>query len=321
MDQDPEALVHNVEEIVEKACSYIKKNPRSLGYITREETMKQISNLKEHKIWDIIHADETLKLLPKISKAFNINIRNLRNWRNQLLMDRTWLPMHIKDPDKSNVFTSDQLDNLANIINHITQTQNVIITNQLVKNLSIAYYKNLTYHPQPNLKFSASSHFISAFKKKYKFSTRRLHPKRRPTAKQKVIDNFLIKAKRIFRNAEPSHIVNADESFWRCMEYHYRTWAPTNSSNVLIHTEGSEKSGFTALATVARDGNKFPLILIPKGTTVKSESSWFGSGRSLNVRGNQIPEALPNPYFNDTSSRFSSQETITPESLTDHSPK
>lgn len=136
-----------------------------------------------------------------------------------------------------------------------------------------------------------------------------------------VIDDFLIKAKRIFRRAEPSHIVNADESFWRCMEYHHRTWAPTNSSNVLMHTEGSEKSGFTALATVARDGQKFPLILISKGTTVKSESNWFGSGRSLNVKSNQIPEALSNPFFNDTSSRFSSHETITPESLTDHSPK
>lgn len=36
----------------------------------------------------------------------------------------------------------------------------------------------------------------------------------REDQQQNKKDSFLIKAKRIFRKAEPDHIVNADESFW-----------------------------------------------------------------------------------------------------------
>lgn len=231
-----------VKGIVDRACSMIEINPRALGYITKEQTLKNIQNLKKFEIWQVLHTDEIIQQFPRIQDTFGINFRSLRHWHNHLKLDREWLPLHKKDPDKSNVFTTAQLENLAKIILRIANSQNVIITNQLVKNLSLAYYKSLAYHPQPHLNFSASSHFISNFKKAFRFSTRRLHPKRRPTANKQTVDIFLRKAKRIFRKAQPDHIVNADESFWRCEEYHNKTWALTNSSSILLHTTVSEKS-------------------------------------------------------------------------------
>ena len=74
-------------------------------------------------------------------------------------------------------------------------------------------------------------------------------------------------------------MVNGDESFWRCEEYHLKTWAPVNSQSIILHTNGSEKAGFTAVATVSLSGKKFPLILIGKGSSIKVEKNWFGSGR------------------------------------------
>ena len=116
-------------------------------------------------------------------------------------------------------------------------------------------------------------------------------------------------------------MVNADESFWRCEEYHMKTWAPVNSQSILLHTNGSEKAGFTAVATVSLSGEKYPLILIGKGTSIKVENNWFGSGRSLNSRIPAEPEALPNPFHGMSASRKSSVEKVVPNSLTDHSKK
>lgn len=231
-----------------------------------------------------------------------------------------WLPNHAKT-EFGHVFTDKQLENLAHIVNRICDSQNVIITNQLMKNLNIAYYKSLNFHPQSGLKFNASSHFLSFFKKKFRFSTRRLHQKRRPSAPRVSVSNFLKRSKKIFKKADHSHIVNSDESFWRCEEYHLRTWAPTNSQSIILHTYNSEKSGFTALATIGLDGQKYPLILIAKGKTIAVESNWFGSDRSLNAQFQTTLEKLPNPFKGFSSSRKSTIETIVPRSFTDLSLK
>lgn len=263
-----------VEDLITNTEEFIQNNPRSLGYISHAETMKSIKNLKKFGKWQILDKDETVRHFRQISNAFKINVRSLRDWHLQLKKNPNWLTNHAKT-EFGHVFTDKQLENLAHIVNRICDSQNVIITNQLMKNLSIAYYKSLNFHPQSGLKFNASSHFLSFFKKKSRFSTRRLHQKRRPSAPRVSVSNFLKRSKKIFKKADHSHIVNSDESFWRCEEYHLRTWAPTNSQSIILHTNNSEKSGFTALATIGLDGQKYPLILIAKGKTIAVESNWF----------------------------------------------
>ena len=60
------------------------------------------------------------------------------------------------------------------------------------------------------------------------------------------------------------------------------TWAKTNPDNIQIYNEDSDKKGFTALATILRDGTKLPLIFIANGKSHTIENNWFGGGRSIN---------------------------------------
>ena len=115
--------------------------------------------------------------------------------------------------------------------------------------------------------------------------------------------------------------MNADESFWRCEEYYRKTLAHVISESVLIHVSGPEKAVFTALATIAANGTRFPLVLVAKGKNYKVEKNWFGGGRSLSSPGILQKDLMQNPYYGIPNSCRSTQEKVNLKSFTDCSIK
>ena len=107
---------------------------------------------------------------------------SLYDWQKNLLDDPNWVPDHSKDPNISNVFTQKQHEELIEIIDSICESQNVPVTNLLIKEIVRIYYNHLSYHPQPNLQFNASDHYITKLKKLLNYSRRRSHPERRPSS-------------------------------------------------------------------------------------------------------------------------------------------
>ena len=79
------------------------------------------------------------------------------------------------------------------------------------------------------------------------FSRRRAHLKRRPDLDPSLVDALRQRVEQIFTEYRDDHILNADETFWRCTEQSNYTWAPTGSDNIHIYVPNNEKDGFTAL--------------------------------------------------------------------------
>lgn len=208
-----------------------------------------------------------------------------------------WLPKHLKNSEYSRVFTPLQFYTIEKLINSISESHNIPITNLLIKELLRCYYFNLIVKPQPNLQFNCSSHYVTKIKQLLSYSTRVFHPKRRSSASDKNIHKFKQRCQFIFSHAKPKQIVNSDESFFRCYQSLNKTWDKIGSKDVYINSDADEKEGFTFVATICLDGRKFPLELLSEGTTTWCEENWFGPNHHINANSNNIEEVI-NIFYN-----------------------
>ncbi|KAK8845055.1 hypothetical protein M9Y10_021231 [Tritrichomonas musculus] len=158
---------------------------------------------------------------------------------------------------------------------------------------------------------------IRQFKKRHNFARRKAHKKRRPTASDETIEEFLTSIEQIFNTTPKSHIFNADETFWRLCENGDYTWAAVGSTKVNVNT-CDEKAGFTSVCMISADGQKYPPVLISVGTTERCEKGWFGGGRHI-FGSKYAKETLPNPLSQIKLIRTNKTDKIEPQSLTDHS--
>ena len=126
------------------------------------------------------------------------------------------------------------------------------------------FYNLLDCHPQPNIGFKSSEHYLIKIKEDINFSSRHYHPNRRPNATTNEISMFIKKCRYVMRRKEKPHIVNTDESFFRINEMQNITWAKKNTDNVYVNTDFGDKAGFTFPGTIAFDGSKHSLVLISK---------------------------------------------------------
>ncbi|KAK8841784.1 hypothetical protein M9Y10_026733 [Tritrichomonas musculus] len=271
----------------EKMKRKIEKIPTFHKCRKHNDNMSIVDALKECGIWNLLKFKAARKYFKKINQLFGVSKSSLYDWQKNLLDDPNWVPDHSKDPNISNVFTQKQHEELIEIIDSICESQNVPVTNLLIKEIARIYYNHLSYHPQPNLQFNASDHYITKLKKLLNYSRRRSHPERRPSAAKETINLFLQRCRYVFKNGKKTHIVNTDESFFRTTPDGMYTWAFKGSSDVIINVDGDSKEGFTYLGTISSDGVVFPLVLIAKGKSQVVENHWFGENHHISIDKNQ----------------------------------
>jgi hypothetical protein len=121
--------------------------------------------------------------------------------------------------------------------------------------------------------FTCSDGFVSDFKIRNGFSSRRCHLKRRSTVSEQVRQQFVDEIEWLFRNVPRDHILNCDETSWRVFPNGLLTWADTGSQNVQAIIDGSEKDCITVLATARATGGKCPLFFLAHGVTQAVEES------------------------------------------------
>lgn len=115
------------------------------------------------------------------------------------------------------------------------------------------------------------------------------------------------------------HIVNCDESFFRCMQLNDKTWAKKGVKDVIINSNTDYKVAYTFLGTIYYDRTKFQLVLLFKGSTQRSEKSWFGQNHNITDSINESDE-VNNPLYKLTDDGLQ-PSIIKPNYLTDHSLK
>ena len=115
--------------------------------------------------------------------------------------------------------------------------------------------------------FQISAHFISNFKQRNRFSSRRPHFKRRTKSSLEYIQNFKAEIIALFNVFDHSYILNADETSWRIFPNGIITCAETGSDSVSVQVQDDDKKVVSVMATIFGASTKFPLYIIAKGKT------------------------------------------------------
>lgn len=275
--------------------------------------------MKKDGIWVILGTPYIKGHKASIADHYHIPYNTLDYWCKQLSKNKNWLPLHKKNPLKSRVFTPKQEKTLNNIVKNLCKELKLPMTNNLFRFIATMYYHKIPkgHHPQPNLQFNCSDHFILKFRDRFRLSRRKAHAKRRPKVSQDEIKEFREKAKEIFTNFSHDHIVNCDETFWHVTNMQLTSWVERNEDSVQIDPRGDDKKGFTALATILLSGRKLPLVFIAKGKQI-AEGKWFGYKRHItDANINFTP--LPNPLYKRYTGSLGNNEFYIPQSRTDFS--
>lgn len=120
------------------------------------------------------------------------------------------------------------------------------------------------------------SHFISNFKKRNGFSSRRSRFSRRPVTSEDKIGGWKAEMKNLFATVSLDRIVNCDETSWQLFPNGILTWADTGSDNIQTKVNGNTKDSITVMGTITAANTKLPLHMIAKGSTERAEISQFG---------------------------------------------
>jgi hypothetical protein len=141
-------------------------------------------------------------------------------------------------------------------------------------------------HGQLTVKnFHGSNGFVSNFKQRHSFSSRRPHSKRRPEERIQMNEARAGRWTRQIRlllrerQHELSHVVNCDETCWRRDPNGILTCAKKGTDGASLDIRGNEKAAITALATITADNKKLPLFIIAKGKTKRAEATQLGNIR------------------------------------------
>ena len=244
----------------------MKENPRGMGY---KNHIALINKLIEKKLWQTMTKRKLmLEELKLFCEVFDVAESTVRSWNKNLLINPNWLPNHERRTTSFNLTTHEE-NVLAEILRQIIDSELTNVTNTLVRTIALKYYYS-RHSPNHKNQVHFCDKWIRQFKSRHNFSRRKVHKKRRPTASQQTIDEFINLIEEVFNTVPFSHIFNVDETFWRLCQSGDYTWAPTGSTNVTINTQ-DEKAGFTTVCTIGANGEKYQPILISIGTTEQCE--------------------------------------------------
>ena len=277
--------------------------------------LANIKKMKKDLIWYVLGTEEMDGHCAEIARIYDVHEATLERWHRKMKQNPSWEGPSYKKSQEGYVFSEKQEENLVNIINFVIQKLHQPMTNYLFHILATSYYHSIPDNEkqQINLNFNASNRYIKKFRERHNLSRRRAHPKRRTSVQNQEIAAFREKIQHLATIVCHDHILNSDETFWRLDDFNLFTWAPTGSDNVIVQTNDNEKAGFTSLATISLDGDKFPLVHIAKGKTKRAEKNWFLEGRSIGFSAQQMAQAPKIKTFSHPNLQISAN------SYTDHS--
>ena len=108
---------------------------------------------------------------------------------------------------------------------------------------------------------------MESFLKRNHMSNRVCTAQRRHEIDQTEVDAFHTLINEALNDPSDKIILNADESHWKVLMPPKRSIAFTGQDSVKLDIDGDRKAGFTILATISSDGDKYPLVMIARGKT------------------------------------------------------
>ena len=222
--------------------------------------------------WDIWFGDWDDTKARKIS-SFGVCLPTVYRWRKQYEKDPQWRPWKTNKGRDRRVFTIEEETAISDYITVNWLVLGRVFTDQDFHDLAHEAYrmKYLSGNEDSVRDFHASPGFIADFKRRNGFSSRCAHPKKRPSRREDLEDNFTRHVKQLLSDVNKERIVNVDETFWRCLPSDLKTWGKRGDECVSINVDGSEKEGLTVVAAVTAARTKLPLSIIAAVKTTRCE--------------------------------------------------
>ena len=202
-----------------------------------------------------------------IHKSFGIPKSTIYFWRQKWRDNQSWRPTNQVHGDHHRIFTDLEEQAISEYIFENFLLVNRLFTNEDFKQLIMDAFLNKHRETENPPEFQVSEGFIQDFKKRNMFSSRRTHPKKRPSRDAEKEARFMHEMSELLRHCDRDRILNVDETFWTCTPMDLRTWGKKGAEEVGVHVNAAEKQGLTVVACVTASGCKLPLYLIAKGKT------------------------------------------------------
>ncbi len=190
-------------------------------------------------------------------------------WRQRKIQDSSFNPLNKQTNLDKKVFSKEEEEEITNYILENIIKQGLLFTNYDFKILIMEafnekYMFEEDYDKIP--KFNASDGFITDFKNRNNFVSRRLHLARRPLARN-FDDIFANQMNELFKTVKPCYIINIDETSWEVIPKILKSWHVKGEDHVLRYINSNCKDNITVVAGVRADGIRLPLQFIAKGKT------------------------------------------------------
>jgi hypothetical protein len=208
--------------------------------------------------------------------ATTIPFETLRRRKQKLKTNPTWTPKDARWGIHRRIFTEAEEAQIASEIRQEYLLHHRRFTSDDFQTLIVDRYLQKLLNDDPVPDFVCSPTFIRAFMLRNRFSHRRQHFRRRPTAKPTDVSGWTNLLSELLRTYDHDMIINCDETAWRLYPNNILTWWETGADDVSIYVQGDEKEAVTVLATISASGVKWPLFFIAKGQTIRVEHSQIG---------------------------------------------
>ena len=206
-------------------------------------------------------------MMMRLSTKIGIPLPTLYRWRDKSRNTPDWRPWKSEKRNQHRIFTDQEETAMCDFIVKNFLEPGILFTNQDFKRIAANAWLEKHRGSDTPRRFEASDGFVTKFKKRHGFSTRRAHQKKRSPSDQCYMENFLATMKELLATKDPERIVNADETFWRTIPGDMRTWGRRGSQNIQFHACGCDKDGVTVLAAITAARTKLPLQIIAAGKT------------------------------------------------------
>ena len=214
-----------------------------------------------------------------VSRWSNVPGTTVRNWYSQYRKDPTWRPYQTKviHGMHNRIFTDDQEKAISEYIEDNYFAPGYAFHNYdfriIAMQAFLEYYRDAETVPE----FNCSEGFISAFKARNNFVSRRAHYKRRPIINAASEASWIERVSTLLGQYPADRVVNADETTWMILPNGGTTWALKGVDSVAISVQDDEKKRITVMAACTAAGTKLPLFLIAKGKTMRCENTQIGA--------------------------------------------
>ena len=200
-------------------------------------------------------------------KKFGIPASTLYFWLGKWKTNAQWRPWASDKRLQHRIFDDNEEAAISSYIIDNYIVPGILFTNEDFKALAAQAYREKFKDVEEMPDFHMSDGFVTGFKKRNHFATRRAHAKRRPTKTSTYDDSFRARLSEILATHDRESVINVDETFWRVVPSDLRTWGQRGADSVQIHPNGDEKDGITVMAAITAAGTKLPLQIIAPGKT------------------------------------------------------